>query len=276
MATATPTAASNAKTRARRAPGARRWSPLLVPPILLLAWQLLASVVSDLALASPAEALSELLNGARQGWLWENLFLTLDATFTGFWIAAVIGLWFGFLLGLSKFWSSVWEPFLLGIYAIPKITLFPVFLFLFGLGLASKTMFGMFHGVFPIILFTMYSVATMPPVYIKTARAMNLGKFKTFRSIIVPASLPQIVAGLRFGFSLCFLGVVIGEMFASRAGSGYLLVKAISIADTPRMLAIIVALVVVALAVNWIFLAIEHRLARRRGKAGPVDEPEAA
>ena len=100
-------------------------------------------------------------------------------------------------------------------------------------------------------------------MHLKVARSLRLSRQATFRQVIFPAILPSLLIGLRLGFSLVLLGVVLGEMFASRAGFGYELVEAITLHDTPRMYGIIAALVVIAFAVNALFLRWEHAAARK-------------
>ncbi len=117
------------------------------------------------------------------------------------------------------------EPVLAGFYTIPKVTLYPVVLLLFGLGMSAKVAFGVMHGLVPVTLFTIAAIKTLPPALPRTARALRLSPVQTMRWVLVPACLPQIVAGLRLGFSLTLLGVLIGEMFTSQRGLGFLLVS---------------------------------------------------
>ena len=88
-------------------------------------------------------------------WFFGSLGATLAAAVVGFAIAAVAGLWIGVTLGLTRFWGEVFEPVTLSVYSIPKVTLFPIFLTVFGFGLYSKVAFGMFHGIFPIMIIAM-------------------------------------------------------------------------------------------------------------------------
>ncbi|MPZ92899.1 MAG: ABC transporter permease subunit [Actinobacteria bacterium] len=238
--------------------------PLLLIPLLLAVWQVLASVVGETTLASPYMAFVELVDGLSQGWLLGSLLVTMHATTVGFGLAAVSGVWAGSLLGVSRFWREVWEPLLLAVYAIPKVTLFPLFLFFLGFGLMVESAFGFFHGFFPVAIFTMNAVAAMPATYMKVARVTNLNRWQTFRMVMLPATLPHVVNGLRFGFSLTFLGVVLAEMFASPGGSGKLIASAVAINDTARMLALVVPLVVIALLINGGFLWLHGRLSPQR------------
>lgn len=243
---------------------------LLFALAAIVAWQLLSMVAGESVLAGPVATWRAVVDGVQEGWLLESLTMTLRATALGYLLAAIVGLWAGFVIGSSRFWSDVLEPLFLSVYSIPKVTLFPIFLLLFGLGLESKVAFGMFHGVFPILLFTLNAVRGLPRIYLRVARALNMSAWATFRHVIMPAALPHLVSGLRFGFSLTFLGVVLGEMFASRSGSGHLLVNAVVVQDTPRMLAVIVPLVVIAVGVNAAFLLVEQRVRRRGLDAVPV------
>ncbi|WP_101297287.1 ABC transporter permease [Halegenticoccus soli] len=243
---------------------------LLVPVALVLLWQALATVAGEFALATPAATVGELLGGFADGWLLADLRITLFTLAVAYALAVLVGVWVGVALGLSDFWREVFEPLILGVYSVPKVTLYPVFLFVFALGVESKIAFGWFHGVFPVAILTMAAMETVEDDHLKIGRSLLLSRWQTFREIIVPSILPGLVIGLRLGFNLTFLGVVLGEMFASRAGLGYTLVEYIVGAQIARMLAIIVVLVAVAAAVNVAFFAAEKRLGARGGETADV------
>jgi NitT/TauT family transport system permease protein len=234
------------------------------PLLLLVVWQVAGMLAGDFYIATPLQAVDAIGDGISGGWFFESLAATLGAVAIGFAIAAVAGLWIGVTLGLVPFWRKVLEPVVLSVYTAPKVTLFPVFLVAFGFGLSSKIAFGAFHGIFPIVIVTMNAARGIEPVHLKVARSLGLSRRATFRQVVLPSILPSVVTGLRMGFGLTLLGVVLGEMFASRSGFGYELVQAITVHDMPRMYGIIAALVVIALAVNALFLRGE-RTAGRHG-----------
>ncbi len=232
-------------------------------PLLLLAvWQVAGMLAGDFYIATPLQAIDAIADGISGGWFFESLTATLSAVAIGFAIAAVGGLWIGVTLGLVPFWRKVLEPIVLSVYTAPKVTLFPIFLVMFGFGLSSKIAFGAFHGIFPIAIVTMNAVRGMQQVHLKVARSLGLSRRATFRQVVLPSILPSAITGLRMGFGLTLLGVVLGEMFASRSGFGYELVQAITVHDMPRMYGIIAALVVIALAVNALFLRWERSAGR--------------
>lgn len=240
-----------------------RVGQIAVPIGLLVAWQLLAAVTSDFALASPAATLTAISRGLEAGWLSEGLQRTLTELVIAYVLAVIAGVWAGIALGLNDFWSDVFEPIVLGTYAIPKVTLYPIFLFVFQLGMDSKIAFGWFHGVFPVMIMTMSAMATINDAHLQVGRSLRLSRWQQFREIIVPSILPGLIIGLRLGFNLTFLGIILGEMFAARAGLGYTLVEFMAGVQVAEMLAIILLLVLIATVANLGFFALENRLGAR-------------
>lgn len=221
-------------------------------------WTMGSRVFGREVLPSPADILATMEDGVRRGWLVRATLVTISEVLPAFALAAVLGGMFGVLLGLARFWGEVFEPLILGVYAIPKITLYPIFLLLFKVGTASKVAFGFFHGIFPVEILTQNAAANMAPVYLKVARAMNLSPWQTVIHIVLPAVLPAFAAGVRLAFSLTFIGVVLGEMSASRAGLGFLLNAADATFDSERVLVVIFVLGLIGFGVNYLFYAIER------------------
>ena len=85
---------------------------------------------------------------------------------------------------------------IVAVYAIPKLTLYPILLLAFGLGLSAKVAFGVLHGVIPIILFTLAAVRNTKPILIKTGRVLKLSRPQMVRWILFPAAIPEIFTGL--------------------------------------------------------------------------------
>ena len=239
-----------------------RIAQLLFPLALLALWQILAVVLGDFFVASPLASLNALLQGVGDGWLGADAGVTLVALVYGYLLAVVLGVVIGFLLGLSRFAYAVFEPIVVALYALPKVALYPIFLFAFGLGIASQAWFAMFFGVFPIIIFTMSGTRNVSEVMLKVGRSLRLSRFQLFRTIVFPAILPSLVAGLRIGFGVTFLGVVLSQMFAARSGLGYVLVQSVSLHDMPRLYGLVLLLTLFAFVVNGAFLLWERHLTR--------------
>jgi NitT/TauT family transport system permease protein len=193
------------------------------------------------------------------GHAWE----TGRAFLTALIIALAAGLAIGLTLGVHRLAGEVAEPILVALYSIPKITLYPVILLLFGLGISAKIAFGVLHGIIPVAILTMNAVRNVRGVYFRAARAMRLSAAQVATTILIPAAMPEIVSGFRLGFALTLLGTLIGEMFASQRGIGYMLVKAMETNDVDTVMALALLLVVLATSASAALLALDRKLHRR-------------
>lgn len=244
------------------------WLPATVPLAVLALWQLASLVVDESALPSPWQAATAFAGGIVDGWLLTGIAVTLRTVMLAFVVAGVAGLATGLWLGSSRFWGAVFERPLVWTYALPKITVFPIFLLVWGLGTSSRLAFGAFHGFFPMAILVMAGVHAIPEVYLRSARALRLTRWELAGRLLIPAALPSIFSGLRFCFSLCFLGVVLAEMFGSAEGAGYELVRRISLQQTPQIFALALSLMAIALIANLLMIALERRLPAARAGTG--------
>ena len=231
--------------------------------VVLIAWQALYWIVGDVALRSPLQTLSFTAKFTSTPQFAAHLAETSKAFGLALLLAVVIGLTIGFSLGASRFLSDVFEPMLVALYSIPKITLYPILLLAFGLGMSSKVAFGTIHGVIPIALFTITAVRNVRRVYIKTGHVMGLSPIDMIARIIFPAALPEIFAGLRIGFSLTLIGTLLGEMFASQRGLGFLLMSAIGLHNVDLIMTLTLLLTVFAGTASVVLLALNQRLHAR-------------
>ncbi|HYL82164.1 MAG TPA: ABC transporter permease subunit [Candidatus Acidoferrum sp.] len=230
---------------------------------LLLGWQVVFVLFGDMAITSPWETLVSAVRLLGREQFWPHLTETAKAFGAGLAIAIAGGLLLGLTLGFHRLSGEVLEPILTALYSIPKVTLYPVILLIFGIGLSAKVAFGTIHGVVPIVIFTMDAVRNIKPVLMKTGRLYRLSPAGMARTILIPAALPEIFTGLRVGFSLTLIGTLIGEMFGGLQGIGFLLMRAIGLHDVKTIMGITLLLVVFAAGVNTLLLTIDHRLHQR-------------
>lgn len=236
--------------------------PLLVGLSLLALWQVLHQVAGDSAVTAPAPTLAHLWEMVRQARFLPHLRETGLAFLQALAIACGGGVLIGVVLGGHRLTGEVAEPILVGLYSLPKITLYPVILLMFGLGMPAKVAFGALHGIIPVVLFTMNAVRNVNRTWLRTGQALRLTPAQTAWHILVPATLPEIFSGLRIGFSLTLLGTMLGELFASQRGLGFLLMTAIDLHDVKTILAIAILISVFAVLANAVLLAVDRRLHR--------------
>jgi len=231
--------------------------------VVLTGWQVLYWVVGDVAVRGPVDTIVHTGNLLATGELNVHLLETGTAFAWALVLAVGIGLAIGLVLGYNQFAADVFEPVLVAVYSIPKIALYPILLLTFGLGISAKIAFGTIHGVIPIALFTINAVRNVRPVLIKAARVMRLTNVQLARDVLMPAALPEVFTGLRIGFALTLIGTLLGEMFASQRGLGYLLMTAIGLHKIELIMALTLLLVVFAVGASSVLLYFDRRLRAR-------------
>ena len=246
----------------------RAFDTIVLVLVMLALWHVVGRWTHGVAISPPLQTLTYLFSLLQTPVFWDHAATTLEAFALAFMLSALIGLLLGLILGVRRFAADVTEPILAGFYTIPKVTLYPVVLLLFGLGMSAKVFFGVIHGLVPMTLFTLGAVRNLPPVLVRTARALRLSPQRTMRWVLVPACLPDIINGLRISFSLSFLGVLIGEMFSSQRGLGFLLVNGMAQNNVPLSTAVVTVIVLIAIAANTLMLRVGRRFARRADPAG--------
>jgi NitT/TauT family transport system permease protein len=253
----------NALSKGARARRVRAMDAALLTLLILAMWQAVGIWTRGVAVAPPLQTLTYLFELFGTAMFWSHAAATLYAFFLAFVLASLIGLALGLIFGVHRFTGEVAEPILAGFYTIPKVTLYPVVLLIFGLGLSAKVAFGVMHGLVPMTLFTMGAARSLPPVLIRTAKVLRLSPVRTMLWVLLPACLPDIVNGLRISFSLTMLGVLIGEMFSSQRGLGFLLVNGMAQNNVPLSTAVVLIIVVLAIAANTLMLHLGRLTAHR-------------
>ncbi|HTS20943.1 MAG TPA: ABC transporter permease subunit [Casimicrobiaceae bacterium] len=241
----------------------RGWrNALLLIAALLAIWQALYGWVGEAALASPLATLRYTVRMISSEDFAGHVYDTMRAFAIAFAFSVAIGLATGFWLGFQRVAGDTLEPMVVAVYAVPKLTLYPILLLAFGLGLSAKVAFGVIHGVIPIIVFTLSAVRNTKPILLKTGRVLGLSPGEMVRWILFPAAVPEIFTGLRVGFSLTLIGTLLAEMFASQRGLGYLLMTGIGLHNVEEILSVTLLIVVFAAVVSVLLLRIDHRLHR--------------
>jgi NitT/TauT family transport system permease protein len=243
--------------------GKRAADALIILAVLLLAWQALHETVGATALPAPLPTLGYLAKFLPTARFAANAWATLVSLFYALILSYGLGLAIGIWMGTHALSGAVGEPILISLYTLPKVTLYPVVLLIFGLSVSGRVTFGAMHGVLPVALLTMNAIRNIPPVYLKSARALQLSKWQTIFTVLLPATLPEVVSGLRIGFSLTLLGVLLAEMFAAKQGLGFLIINAMQLLQGEEMMTVALVLFVFAALANMLLLAIDHRLHRR-------------
>jgi ABC-type nitrate/sulfonate/bicarbonate transport system permease component len=231
---------------------------------LIVLWHLATTSwgVSGILLPKPLAVLNELVGELKAGRFISDLRVTLVELLIAFTTAAVAGTLSGYLLSRSQYLIRIFDPLFSGIYAIPAILFFPLYVLFFGLGPASKIAMGITISFFPIVLNTMAGFGNVDQTFILAARSMGCSQYQLFRWVLIPAAAPVIVSGLRMGFILAFLSILGSETIASVSGLGHRIVMLAEGMDTARMYAYIAFAVAIAAVLNAIVSFLEVRARR--------------
>lgn len=195
----------------------------------VLAWEFLPEPLGISRLVLPPfsdviQSASRPLPGGTE--LLPNLLVTVREIALAFTIAALAGIIVGIALGSSRRVEALFHPILTGAFAVPLITLIPLFLVTFGLGEASKIAFGAMYAFFPIVFNTTAGVVSLDEVHRNVGRAFGLSPLSRLTKIVIPGAARQILGGLQIGMAIAIIAVVSAEVFGSTAGLGYLIQRA--------------------------------------------------
>jgi len=211
-----------------------------------------------------AAKLFELLN---QPLIYRHISVTLSEIAIGYGLGAAFGLSLGFVLGRSQFLSAVLQPYIIGLYSIPKIALAPVFIVWLGLGMASKVAV-VFLASFFLVFFNTYSgLRSINEELVRLARLMGATWPQVVSRVIVPAAADQIFLGLRTAVPYAVIGAVIGEYIGAHEGLGYFILYASQTYDSPALFSGIIILVAIVFVANFCLNRLEGYAIRWR-KAG--------
>ena len=187
------------------------------------------------------------------------LLVTLYEVAAAMLIACGVGILVGAVVGGVATLRNLMLPVFSSLYAVPIVILYPIFTAWFGIGSESKIAFAGVYGFFPVMLSTAAGIRTIDEQYLLAARSMGATLPQTIARVIIPASIPTVLAGLRLGGALTIIGVVVSEMLTSASGIGYLVTMNRTILDSPRVFAAIIVVLALSVVFDIIVRVVERR-----------------
>ncbi len=249
---------------------------LAVAAAALAAWQFLPPLFGVPKYIIPQ--LSDLWTEGVQMWQDDNLLLhffsTASMAILGFILGSLLGAVFGYALGLLPSWEKVLSPYILALQIAPKVAFAPLFILWFGYNFLPKLVTTVLVVFFPILVNVLQAMRVLDRDLINLARAYNMSKAKIFWKIMVPYSMPNLMAGLRIGATLAVIGVTVGELVGGETGLGYLISFGQGQADTPMVFDAIILLTVIGIVMYWVVTVIEARVLHYLPRA--TERPQSA
>lgn len=254
-----PKAAQPVRTRRRKLPSPSTvwstvWRPLTLVAVLVAAWWAVTEfgLVEPYILPSPADTWRTAADNS--AYLLQHTWVTTYETVVGFAIAALIGEAVALVMIYSRGVERTMYPLILFAQVIPKIAIAPLFIVWLGFGTSPKILVAVLMAFFPIVISGMAGLRSVDPEILELTSTMGASSWKTFVKVRFPASLPQLMSGLKIAATLAVTGAVVGEFVGANEGLGYVILQANGNIDTAMLFA---ALIIMSLLGIILFAIIE-------------------
>jgi NitT/TauT family transport system permease protein len=237
-----------------RRTAAGSWRPLLLVTVLVAGWWALTEneLVAPYILPSPGDTWRAASENA--AYLAANTWVTTWETVIGFVIAALVGVFVAVMMVYSSSLEKTVYPLILFAQVIPKIAIAPLFIVWLGFGPSPKILVAVLMAFFPIVISGLAGLRSVDPEILELTSTMGASRFKTFMKIRFPASLPQLMSGLKVAATLAVTGAVVGEFVGANEGLGYVILQANGNLDTAMLFA---ALIIMSILGIVLFMIIE-------------------
>lgn len=241
--------------------------------ILILVWQLFYWLSVDwFALCKPYSVPSPLGVGERflelcsDGTLFTAIGNSLIRGIAGYAIAVAVGLALGLLINHFRYLQKNLKPIVLGIQTLPSVCWVPFSILWFGLSTKAILFVVVMGTAFSIAISVDNAIKNVQPIYIKAALTMGAGKRQLYWHVIFPACLPELVSGLKQGWSFAWRALMAGEVMTTSIGLGQTLIMGRDLADIDQVMLVMLVIIVVGIIIDrCIFTVIEKRILTKRG-----------
>jgi NitT/TauT family transport system permease protein len=234
------------------------------------AWELIArtGIVNALFISSPTLVAHALYQLFADGEIWKDLQVSGIEFVTGYAMAAAVAIPLGLAIGWYRRLYWVLSPFIDTLNAVPRVTLLPLIVIWFGIGIWSKIVVVFLGAVIPMLINTFSGVKTNEERFLRVARSFGASELRIFWTIVLPGTVPFIFTGLKYAAGRALLGVVVGELYAATAGIGYLIAIAGNTFQTDKVFAGILIVMFTGLVTVEVLNRLERRFDAWRPKVG--------
>lgn len=260
--------------KTRNTSGKSRVQPVILgaalPVILIAVWEILSrtGVVPSYQLPAPSVILETILGLAADGSLWGHIGITVYRVFIGFLIGTAFAVILGGVVGFYSKAEQIFDPMIQAFRSIPSLAWVPLFILWMGIGEPSKVTMIAVGVFFPVYLNVVSGIGGVDRKLIEVGKMYGLNTFQLIKRVILPASLPSFLTGLRSGLGLGWMFVVAAELMGASTGLGYLLVLGQNTLSPETILASIVLFAIIGKLSDWILKTVELRSLHWQDNAG--------
>jgi NitT/TauT family transport system permease protein len=235
--------------------------------VFFIAWELFvrAGFINELFLPKASDMFAALWEGLTttsppgaviSGSIRDHLFFTLRNLGIGLVIACLLGIPAGLLMGGNKYVETILSPYVWALASLPRIALVPLFILFLGFTVKMQVTIVVLSAIFPIMINSWAGVKTTEKSLISAARVFGAKRRELYLKVVLPYTLPFIIAGVQQGIGRGLVGVIIAEIFGGSRGLGYLIQRAADTFNSSLMYAVLLVLVIVSLslvqATRWL------------------------
>jgi sulfonate transport system permease protein len=213
-------------------------------------------------LPGPSRILDTLYGLALTGELFEHMAITLWRVFVGFLLGAGVATLLGALTGYSKAWRELLDPLLQSLRNIPSIAWVPLFILWLGIYEGSKVALIATGVFFPVYLNLMSGIQNVDRKLVEVGHVYRMSGWRLVRRVLLPATLPSYMVGLRSGLGLGWMFVVAAEYMGASSGLGYLLLDGQQSGRADYIIGAILMFAVLGKLTDALLAALSHRLLR--------------
>jgi NitT/TauT family transport system permease protein len=244
--------------------------------VLLVSWEIASrsGLYSPVLLPSPLNVLEYLWQSGVDGTLWSATLVTMGRLLLGYGIGLLFGVPLGLLTARSRILQDTLGLLALGIQTLPSVCWVPLALLWFGQSEAAMLFVVVMGTLWSVLIATSDGVRAMPPIYLRAARTMGSTGLHTWIKVILPASLPYLVGGMKQGWAFAWRSLMAAEIFVTILtgfGLGQLLQYGRELLAMDQVVAVMVIIVVIGLLADRILFSPWERFFHRRWGTGSVN-----
>jgi NitT/TauT family transport system permease protein len=244
--------------------------------VLLVSWEVVSrsGFYSPVLLPSPLNVLEYLWQSARDGTLWSATLVTMQRLLLGYGIGLLFGVPLGLLTARSRIMQDTLGLLALGIQTLPSVCWVPLALLWFGQSEAAMLFVVVMGTLWSVLIATSDGVRAMPPIYLRAARTMGSHGLHTWIKVILPASLPYLVGGMKQGWAFAWRSLMAAEIFVTILtgfGLGQLLQYGRELLAMDQVVAVMAIIVVIGLLADRLLFSPWERFFHRRWGTGSVN-----
>ncbi|HXG53241.1 MAG TPA: ABC transporter permease [candidate division Zixibacteria bacterium] len=239
----------------------------------LVLWELVGNtfnLINPMFMSAPSLVFNAAVQLFGSGEIYNDLYVSSVELFWGYLLSVVFAVPFGISVGWYKKMSHIFDPFINGMNATPRVALLPLVIIWLGIGILSKVGIIFLGAVLPILVNARDGVKTTPLNLINAAKSFGASEWQVFKSVVLPSTLPFILSGMRQGIGRALVGVMVGELYAATAGIGFMITVAGATFQTDKVFVGVLIFALSGMVLTELLNKFEQRFERWRPKVGAM------